>query len=87
MRKFFLFCLGILLFIGIIGQASALTITNSSLETVPEPATMFLFGLGLIGIAGVSKKKATKINISKKMWAASAMALPFYFITEKMLIR
>ncbi|MBT6337684.1 MAG: PEP-CTERM sorting domain-containing protein [Desulfobacula sp.] len=32
MKKSFLFCLGILLFIGMIGQASALTITNSSFE-------------------------------------------------------
>lgn len=29
----------------------------SSMPTVPEPATMLLFGLGILGIAGVSRKK------------------------------
>jgi len=31
--------------------------TNFLSSTVPEPATMLLFGLGLLGVAGVSRKK------------------------------
>lgn len=33
---------------------------NTSGDTVPEPATVILFGLGLLGVAGVSRKKLQK---------------------------
>lgn len=31
--------------------------TDKLVSTVPEPATFFLFGLGVLGVAGVSRKK------------------------------
>jgi hypothetical protein len=33
------------------------TVTKTSQNTVPEPATNLLFGLGLFGVAGMSRKK------------------------------
>ena len=37
-----------------------LTGATSTTRPVPEPATMFLLGTGLIGLAGFSKKKFKK---------------------------
>lgn len=38
-------------------QYAELTVRGNGTPAVPEPATMALFGLGLLGIAGVSRKK------------------------------
>ena len=37
---------------------STLTAWGEAFEPVPEPTTMILFGLGLLGLAGVSRKKS-----------------------------
>jgi hypothetical protein len=34
--------------------------TSSSTAPIPEPATMLLFGTGLIGMAGIGRKKFKK---------------------------
>jgi hypothetical protein len=37
-------------------NATTFTLTQIELDTVPEPATMLLLGLGLMGIAGIRRK-------------------------------
>lgn len=37
-------------------------LTGTAISTVPEPTTMLLFGAGLLGLAGASRKKQGKIN-------------------------
>ena len=39
------------------GDVEALTSVTSQRAPIPEPATFLLFGLGILGIAGVSRKK------------------------------
>ena len=49
----------ILLFAGLMLGLLAITM-NGTTTTTPEPATMLLFGIGLIGVAGFSKKMSHK---------------------------
>ena len=39
---------------------AALTDLKGSVVTIPEPATMLLFGTGLMGVASVARKKFLK---------------------------
>ena len=61
--------LGAILFINFLftGHVFALDLSNvinifnkDSTAPIPEPATMFLLGIGLIGIAGFGRKKLFK---------------------------
>jgi hypothetical protein len=44
-----------------IGITGLTTSSDSSSNTVPEHCTMFLFGAGLVGLAGLRKKFRAKL--------------------------
>ncbi len=44
--------------VGVYSESQSVSFTNLAVNTVPEPTTILLFGIGLLGFAGVSRKKA-----------------------------
>jgi hypothetical protein len=60
MKKLLVFLGTCALVLVLIGTAGADYISNSGLQSVPEPATLVLFGSGLIGLAAVMRKVKKK---------------------------
>ena len=61
MKKVFVIVFGILMFWS--ATAIALPIINTEFNptaSIPEPASMMLFGFGMIGLAGLGRKKLKK---------------------------
>lgn len=49
-------------FDGIATKRQASSLEGSSIAPAPEPATMLVFGAGLVGLAGVARRKKQRIN-------------------------
>jgi hypothetical protein len=60
MKKLLVFLGMCALVLALIGTAGADSVSNGSLQSVPEPATLVLFGSGLIGLAAVMRKVKKK---------------------------